>query len=135
MHGIGQPIPWEPKGLQEEGIEKARADPRPSLALHTTMAITEVRLDIELAIEIYQTLQHHPGAVPAHIWELRAKIDDAAHAILGPLSQTYTDEIMEVLAKNHIDQAQDYLDHGASDSEVVATWWLLYRGHLHADQA
>ena len=99
------------------------------------MAVIEVEIDIELAIHIYQALQQHPGVVPSHVWELRARIDDAAHAIVGPLANDYLDGIVDVLAIHPFDQAQNHLGNGASDQEVAATWWLLYRGHLHVDHA
>ena len=66
---------------------------------------------------------------------MQTKIDEAAHAVIGPLAQNYKDEINDVQAVHQIDQAQNYLDNGATDTEVAATWWLLHRGHLHADQA
>ena len=99
------------------------------------MAVSNVTLGIELAIELYKTLVSHPGTVPFLLWELRTKIHEAAHAIIGPLSEDYTNEIIDILAVHPHDQAQEHLDNGASDEEVAATWWLLYRGHLDADHS
>ena len=71
MHGIGYPLTLGADGTPRRRDRKASADTRPSLAIRTTMAITEVELDIELVIKIYRNLLHHPGTAPADLWELR----------------------------------------------------------------